>query len=730
MRYFIFLVIIFNFFAYNSFGGSRSHGVLFLKKNEYPNELTKYNASYILIISSFNQKGYRYINGDSVTDIKVFIDSTGFAGHYRLVYARNNDQPDSVAEYSTTFTRTMSASLSKNYLLKGNYYSDNGETGGFVVNYTAHMLKLYRLTDDKSDKKIGNWALQFEIIDDYDKVHFSTGNIWVLSVGVNNYGSIKLHNCVTDAQSFADFFENEANTNLSGNFTKFVLTDQYATKDSIIHCLDYIIAHAQKNDYFILNFSGFTTSPSPDNKDSLNDQIYFIPYGAAHDTLNYLTIKNNEDRKQLISLNYFDRKVQLIQADKQLFVLEAGHTKNFKKEFINGLMQDADNILNANRVIIVPNNFGRDDFDGIQKGPLNYFITSCRSSNIPGNKPGDTVNIYDIFNENQRQKICYKIKKAEFSSNFFDEDYFDIFFVKDFYKDMENYSGESNSRGLHLEPDKQHIIAKYAVKKVALVIGTDSYKTPWHKLSNAIFDATSVADELNYTYGYKVKLLKDADMDSVLNAIRDLYTELDSTSQLLVYFAGHGYLEKNLYDDGFIVCHDSKSLDIDPNMNTYIPFTKIKKMINRLPARQIMVVLDICYGGAFDDDVLGTVEKKYEGDDSRILNIPTMQRLSDWSKYKTRIQLSSVGEVPADDGQAGKHSPFAEQFLRLLRTDQADGILTASKIYSVLDDISLQGDVNNKFQPHKGHFGDNQAFGEFVLIPLPVVKPDAVADKK
>ena len=427
----------------------------------------------------------------------------------------------------------------------------------------------------------------------------------------------------------------------------------------------------------------------------------------------------------LISQNTLQEYIQLIPATNQLFISEAGPSEKFKQEFIKTLMQNSPTIagiLNKNRVIIVPNRFGLDEFycnnnKPARKAPINYCITLLDTA----------YNIYDLFTDSYKaDRISYLLKSALFlcNNNWVDESYFDVFFERKFLQQYNEIFGdaESKTRGIKPKPEKLKEAAGLSGGHYALVIGTDNYKAKgWDKLSNPVYDAVDIASELENSYGFEVTLLKEPPTDSIYKAIREYYLKLQPNDQLIIYIAGHGDYDEGLMDDGFIVCSDSKSVDDDPVRNSYIQYSKFQKMINKIPARQILLLLDVCHGGIFDETVLG---KQRDNPISNISNRNVMEFLKDKSQYKTRKMLSSVGKESAFDGGAGKHSPFANLLLQILRArgGGSNGIVTLSDIYAVLQTASLNETATLKISPHMAGFGNNDPFSEFILIPADAKK--------
>jgi Caspase domain len=60
----------------------------------------------------------------------------------------------------------------------------------------------------------------------------------------------------------------------------------------------------------------------------------------------------------------------------------------------------------------------------------------------------------------------------------------------------------------------------------------------------AVNDATAVADILNKKYGFKTTLLLNANRYQILSALSTLRGQLSEKDNLLIYYAGHGELDK------------------------------------------------------------------------------------------------------------------------------------------------------------------------------------------
>ena len=701
-------------------------GTFVLENTQYPSALKKHNPSTIYLIysgalikSSWNAAFFRK---DTVINLKGLIDSTkGGVKEYRLIF-ESHQQIDSVWQTDTKYRVTDKAFTRGEGLMEIFAYDSIGkQIDKFVYNYS---LK-YREAGNEVPE-LRSLLRQSKIYSISDRNRYSAGTAWVLSVGIDKYkGNVipQNSNCQSDAVSYNNFFKQQYLKFMGASgvfyYNEYLLTGENATREAVLKALREIAAKAAPNDYFIFNFSGFSNLLSTD---SLSYATYFFPYDKKGFSQGILKNGNENSaaiNEQLISLKLLQEHIQLIQAKNQLFISEAGPSEKFKTEFIKTLMQNSPTvagILNKNRVIIVPDKIGKDDIScngiTIKKGPINYFITSLDS----------TKNIYNIFNEgNKANEIAYEIKRKETFCHFFASGYFDVFFERKFLQQYNEIfgDGDGQTRGLKVKPKEMQELQGLVGKHYALVVGTDSYNGKgWNKLVNPVKDARAVADELSITYGFEVQLMENKPMDSIYKAIREYYRITKPNDQLIIYFAGHGDADNELLDDGFIVCADSKSVDDDPIRNTYIPYVRLQKIVNNIPARQVLVLLDVCHGGMFDQKAFQKKDVR-DGDFSTITNRNVLQFLKDKLPLRTRKFLSSVGSEPAFDGKAGQHSPFATLLLAVLREKGkgSNGIVTISDIFKVLQTAGLNETAALKISPAMADFGNVDAFSEFILIP-------------
>lgn len=194
----------------------------------------------------------------------------------------------------------------------------------------------------------------------------------------------------------------------------------------------------------------------------------------------------------------------------------------------------------------------------------------------------------------------------------------------------------------------------------ALVIGNNNYRsvTP---LKTAAIDAKGVAEELKKNYGFKVTLLVDATRNQTLDAFDDLRRALTDNDNLLIYYAGHGYLDADS-DRGFWL-----PVDADPNRRAnWLSNSDLADMVRATRAKHVLVVADSCYAGTLTR--------------SLSVQMSGLDDLSRLAQKRARTALTSGGLEPVEDSGGGKHSIFAKAFLGALRANA--GVADMSQIFS------------------------------------------------
>jgi len=230
-------------------------------------------------------------------------------------------------------------------------------------------------------------------------------------------------------------------------------------------------------------------------------------------------------------------------------------------------------------------------------------------------------------------------------------------------------------------------------KYSALVIGNNNYKY-LPQLKTAQNDAREVAETLKSQYGFKVKLLLDADRSDILLALSNLRWNLNNRDNLLIYYAGHGWLDKEA-DEGYWLPVNARK----DNMLAWISNSSITASLRALKAKHVLIVADSCYSGKLARGV-------------HIVN-KTPGYLTRLSRKRARCVLSSGGLEPViDSGGDGLHSVFATAFLNALKEN--NDILNGAQLFNKLRrPVMLNSDQTPEYSDIRkaGHEG-----GEFLFV--------------
>lgn len=240
----------------------------------------------------------------------------------------------------------------------------------------------------------------------------------------------------------------------------------------------------------------------------------------------------------------------------------------------------------------------------------------------------------------------------------------------------------------------------------ALVIGNNQYRQ-WPPLDTAVSDAEAMSKVLQERYGFRVTLLTNADRKQILKSLNDYRKTLTDQDNLLVYYAGHGFLEPDI-DRGYWIPVEGDLFD-----NTdWIEFPAVTDLLELIPARQILVVADSCFAGKLMRSAMGRVNPDAEEPERQA-------RLRAIARQKIRATLTSGGAKPVlDEGEAG-HSVFATAMLGVL-TENTDALET-ERLYWTVRSRVVQAAERMKFEqiPTYGpiHMAGHEGFGDFVFVP-------------
>jgi len=226
-----------------------------------------------------------------------------------------------------------------------------------------------------------------------------------------------------------------------------------------------------------------------------------------------------------------------------------------------------------------------------------------------------------------------------------------------------------------------------------VIIGIDQY-THVAKLDNAVRDAQSVRDVLLEKYCFEPPFLHEfyneqATRKALINGLKSLIQPIQAEDSLIIYFSGHGHYDEEI-EEGYLIPVKAEMEEID----TYISYDFLQKVIKKIKARHVLLIVDSCYSGAIIE---------------RNRNMKPKERLE---ARKSRWLIASGRNEVVKDGPPGGNSPFAKQLLQELRAYQGDGLRTMSLAERLVGEVSYQVAQTPVGVP-LGDFGDKG--GEFIF---------------
>ena len=186
-------------------------------------------------------------------------------------------------------------------------------------------------------------------------------------------------------------------------------------------------------------------------------------------------------------------------------------------------------------------------------------------------------------------------------------------------------------------------------------------------------------------------------IENKLEAYADSFRtqKFDSTGQLLIFLSGHGEFKT---ENGFFLPVDGDPKDI---YGTAIHYSVLRPVINNIPCKHILVIIDACYSGTFDPGIAmkDTDWGKRPGE------LTEKEKLiAEYKKQVSRKFFSSGAKVKTPD-----ESVFMKKLLTGLRSKGGqDKMLTFSELYTYLEKANPR--------PIHGEFGKDEPGSTFIFF--------------
>jgi hypothetical protein len=214
--------------------------------------------------------------------------------------------------------------------------------------------------------------------------------------------------------------------------------------------------------------------------------------------------------------------------------------------------------------------------------------------------------------------------------------------------------------------------------RYAIVIGIEQYRERVPKADFAVQDAKDVAQFLSAAAGYReenviLRLNEQATKSDLEKYFEGwLKNNVDANSSLLIYFSGHG-APQPATGDAYLVPYDGDPAFIE---QTGYPLKRLYQTLEKLPTKNIVVMLDSCFSGAGGRSVLA------KGARPMVLTVEGMAASS-----KAVVLTATSGSHLSLADQERKHGLFTYYALQGLEGEadaNGDGSIDVQELFEYL----------------------------------------------
>jgi len=268
-------------------------------------------------------------------------------------------------------------------------------------------------------------------------------------------------------------------------------------------------------------------------------------------------------------------------------------------------------------------------------------------------------------------------------------------------------SSFADSRGLKIVADPAIDFAPEISTYRALIIGNNDYQDPerlWQPLKRAVSDARAVEGLLVAKYGFTdVLRIENASRRELLHGLRDFGKRINPGDSVLVYYAGHGFLDQST-QKGYWVPVDAEGTD----HASFVRNSTIRDEISDISrkAKHTLLISDSCFSGTL---------LKSGNRGIKIENKAPDYLASVNNKKSVQIITAGGMEYVDDDYRSSGHSPFT-YFLKSELENNPHPVLTASELSQR---VKLAVSNNVEQEPQIGVLeGAGDELGEFLFIKV------------
>jgi hypothetical protein len=213
---------------------------------------------------------------------------------------------------------------------------------------------------------------------------------------------------------------------------------------------------------------------------------------------------------------------------------------------------------------------------------------------------------------------------------------------------------------------------------MALLIATDTYTDPtFLQLAAPQADADALGAVLRDPRigHYQVKILHNAAAHEVNREVEALFADAGPDDVILLYFSGHG-----VKDDAGRLHFITPNSDSRLLASTAVPAVFVRDQMDRTVSRQVIVLLDCCYAGAFPPGA-----RHRAGDRVEFPQLTSRGRAVITSSSELEYSYETSGDTAGTILGKSTKSVFTSALVRGLRTGDADldsdGLIEVNELY-------------------------------------------------
>ncbi|WP_020569754.1 caspase family protein [Neolewinella persica] len=217
----------------------------------------------------------------------------------------------------------------------------------------------------------------------------------------------------------------------------------------------------------------------------------------------------------------------------------------------------------------------------------------------------------------------------------------------------------------------------------ALLVGVSEYTT-MPNLANPVKDTRNLAQELENSYSFYVNSVENPTRTELLAQLEEFKRRnFKKNDQLLIYFSGHGYRNRNKNSAG-IALADFKGVGTLTGIN----ILDLVKIVDQISCNKILLIIDADYAG------LNLGDKRSDLSIDEVNNDENL----------TRVYIAASSNEPVPD-----KSPMLVRIMESLKSTTLENrFLTVNQLFSDFSSV--------RPQPVKEYFGRHETGNQFVFV--------------